>query len=216
MRHKMTQTRFNKLFDALRAFRGEGAFNQYAETDPELDLPGADRIRLANLALYLDAFRDAKNVLVGEAPSFNGCRFSGIPFTSEELLMGRSPLPWADGLPFKRTSMRDRLMVEHSASIVWELISGRKDIVLWNAFPWHPYKPGVKDRNRKPAIGEIEAASGALRIFTGLYPDASVYAVGRTAEHALAEIGIHAEYIRHPARGGKPLFTEGVSRIGTV
>lgn len=202
------------LFDALTAYRGENSFNQYAQEDPELDLQGGSRIRLANLALYLDAFRDAKYILVGEAPSFHGCRFSGIPFTSEELMMGRTPLGWAANLPFARTSMREKLMVEHSASIVWEQISKRGDIALWNAFPWHPYDPDARDRNRKPASKEIIAAAGVLETFVNLFPDATAYAVGRTAEHALSEVGVHAQYIRHPARGGKPEFTRGVSRIG--
>lgn len=211
----MIPPRYEKLFEGLCAFRGDGAFNQYAQVDPELDVPGADGIRRENLGMYLDAFRDARYILVGEAPSFNGCRFSGIPFTSEELLMGRSPLPWATGIAFRRTSMRERLMVEHSASIVWELISGRTDIVLWNAFPWYPSQPGTRDRNRKPSKDEVNRASGVLSTFIELFTGAEVYAVGRTAEHALGEIGVHAEYIRHPARGGKLLFRAGVSMMGS-
>lgn len=210
----MIPPRYEKLFEELRVFRGDGAFNQYAQVGPDLDVPDADDIRRENLVMYLDAFRDARYVLVGEAPSFNGCRFSGIPFTSEELLMGRSPLPWTRGIAFRRTSLRERLMVEHSASIVWELISGRTDIVLWNAFPWYPSMPGTRDKNRKPDKDEVKRASDVLSTFISLFPGAEAYAVGRTAEHALGEIGVHASYIRHPARGGKTLFRAGVSMMG--
>lgn len=204
---------FSALFKELKKYRSKGVFNQYAQTDPELDVPGADGIRLSNLAAFLDTFRAARFVLVGEAPSFHGCRFSGIPFTAEEQIVGQSPLWWARGGPYRRTSRRARLMSEHSGSIVWECLGGRGDIVLWNAFPWHSHAVGDRAKNRKPSPDEIAAAASAMRIFLGLFPKARVHAVGRTAERALGEIGVRALYIRHPARGGKTLFREGVGGI---
>jgi len=202
------------IFNELKSFRGADAFNQYAQVDAGLDVPGADRIRLENLAAYLQKFRAARFVLVGEAPSFHGCRFSGIPFTAEEQLVGSSPLWWAREGLYRRTSRRARLMSEHSGSIVWACLGGRPDVVLWNAFPWHSHMHGNVMRNRKPTAGELERASCVLRVFIDIFPGAAVYAVGRTAEHALTEIGVEAEYIRHPARGGKPGFMSGVAGIG--
>lgn len=204
------------LFEELKKFRGKGAFNQYAEVDPELDVPGADVIRLRNLESYLNAFEAARFVLVGEAPSFYGCRFSGIPFTSEELLLGSKPLSWVKGLSFTRTSVRGTLMKEHSASIVWETIGRRRDIVLWNAFPWHSHKESEKNINRKPASKEIIRAADSLEKFLRLFAGCKVLAIGRTAEHALREIGVDAQYIRHPARGGKPAFKEGLAKLAVI
>jgi uracil-DNA glycosylase len=201
------------LFRELRSFGGVGAFNQYAQVDADLDVPGADGIRLDNLRAYLETFRAARFVLVGEAPSFHGCRFSGIPFTAEEQLVGASPLWWAKDGVYKRTSRRARLMSEHSGSIVWECLGKRRDVVLWNAFPWHSHMPGDVTKNRKPTTYELEKASGVLRSFIGIFPGTGVYAVGRTAERALGDIGIAATYIRHPARGGKPAFMAGVAGI---
>lgn len=203
----------NSLFVKLKKYRGAFAFNQYAQVETKLDVSGADEIRLANLAAYLEVFKGAKFILVGESPSFHGCRFSGIPFTAEEQIVGASPLWWARGGPYRRTSSRARLMSEHSGSIVWECLGERRDVVLWNAFPWHSHKSGDKTRNRKPTGDELAAAAAVLKVFIGLFPKAGVYAVGRTAEHALKEIGVAAKYIRHPARGGKTLFREGVSGI---
>jgi len=201
------------LLTALREFRGPNAFNQYAQVDPELDVPGADRLRRENLLEYLDIFRRAKYVLVGEAPSFHGCRFSGIPFMCEDFLVGPSPLEWAAGAGFKRTSTGPKLMKEHSASIVWETLGGRRDVVLWNAFPWYAHKQGSASANRLPTKDEVFKAAPVLRTFLSLHPNARVYAVGRTAEHALGEIGIEADYIRHPAMGGKRKFVEGIATL---
>lgn len=201
------------LFTALCAYHGPNVFNQYASVDPAYDIPGADGIRLENLKAYLKIFSRAKVVLVGEAPSFHGCRFSGIPFMSEELLMGQRRLTWAGEGVFRRTSIRPRPMSEHSASIVWETFAGRTDIVLWNAFPWHTFKQGAPETNRRPTRDEVLRSADVLNIFLGLFPECKVLAVGRTAESALDAVGVPASYIRHPAMGGKRAFMEGIARI---
>ena len=201
------------LLTALIDFRGPSAFNQYSEEDQQYDLPGAAGIRVENLKKYLEIFKGAKVVLVGEAPSFHGCRFSGIPFMSEDFLAGPSPLDWAVGAGFKRTSNGPKLMKEMSASIVWETLGRRTDVILWNAFPWYAHKQGNTSGNRLPTKDEVFKAAPVLKTFLALYPKAHVYAVGRTAEHALMEIGIEADYIRHPAMGGKRKFQEGIKRL---
>lgn len=205
---------FTRLFSELREFRGPNVFNQYAEVDPEYDIPEADRIRLDNLIAYLNIFKDARYILVGEAPSFYGCRFSGIHFTSEELIMGENPLPWTRSAGFKKTSLVPKPMKEHSATIVWGQLAARNDVILWNAFPWHTYRQGEKNKNRKPTEDELAQSVDVIRSFLALYPGRQIYAIGRTAEFALANIGVAAEYIRHPANGGKPKFVEGISKIG--
>lgn len=66
-------------------FQREGddrTFNPWRDEDPALDVEGAAPRRRANLRAYLDAFPEAPPVvLVGEAPSWRGCRFSGVAFT---------------------------------------------------------------------------------------------------------------------------------------
>ena len=61
-------------------------FNPWRDHD-ERDGPEpqeATRRRRANLEAYLEArTRSARVMLMGEAPSHRGCRFSGIPFCSE-------------------------------------------------------------------------------------------------------------------------------------
>ncbi len=198
------------LMSALEAYSGPAVFNQYAETDLKYDVRGAAGIRRDNLLAYIEIFREAKVVLVGEAPSFHGCRFSGIPFMSEELLLGDRQLPWAGQLRFRKTSLRPAPMSEHSASIVWETLAGRRDVILWNAFPWHSHKDKKLASNRRPTKDELLAASNALKLFLGLFPNSKVFAVGRTAEKALKDIGVDALYIRHPAMGGKKAFREGL------
>ena len=69
------------MFELLQAYRGDGAFNQYLESNPDLEKPDGPAIRRRNLRRYLCEFANASYLLVGEAAGYAGCRFSGIPFT---------------------------------------------------------------------------------------------------------------------------------------
>lgn len=201
----------DRLFDLLQAYQGAGVFNPYRDRDPALDRADAPALRRANLRRYLEAFSGAAYVLVGEAAGYAGCRFSGIPFTGEAQLVGAQALPWAAAGGLAQTSLGDPWR-ERSAKIVWPALDGRRDCVLWNAFPWHPFKDGPLT-NRRPRVGELRQAVDALRCFLSLFPQAQVHAVGRVSQGVLQGLGIEAAYIRHPSYGGKRAFSAGVSAL---
>jgi hypothetical protein len=199
------------LFELLLAFTGPNVFNQYRDRDPALDRPGAPAIRRANLRRYLEAFAGAAYVLVGEAAGYAGCRFSGIPFTGEAQLIGPQPLPWATAGGLAQSSLGQPWQ-ERSAQIVWPALNGRRDCVLWNAFPWHPFKEKLLS-NRRPRTSELHQAHAVLRGFLSLFPHAEVLAVGRVSQGALERLGVAARYIRHPSHGGKRAFTSAVTAL---
>lgn len=203
---------FDKLVDLLRAYRGHRVFNQYREVHPELDLPDGAHVRRQNLGQYLGAFAHARHLLVGEAAGYAGCRFSGIPFTCEAQLVGAEPLAWTAGMALERSSLAETLWVERSATMVWQTLGARRDVLLWNAFPWHPYGERGPLSNRHPGR-DLGAGLEVLQCLLGLFPRARVYSVGRVAERALAELGVTAPYIRHPSRGGKARFADGVAAL---
>ncbi|MFQ5654301.1 MAG: uracil-DNA glycosylase [Planctomycetota bacterium] len=205
--------RLEGLLWALRAHEGTDLFNPYRDNDPELDRPRGAAIRRRNLRSYLSAFREARFVLVGEAAGYNGCRFSGIPFTGENLLVGERPLTWAEGLGLERSSRGPKLSAERSAHIVWGGLGGGREFVLWNAVPWHPHHPGRSLSNRKPRRAEIDTGSPILEGFLELYPRAQPVAVGRVAEAALRACGHDPIYVRHPSMGGKPRFLRGLQAL---
>ncbi len=67
-----------KLFELLsKRQNSQTVFNQYSN----------EKI-LNNLGLYLDFFFKLNNniLLIGEAPGYNGCRITGIPFTSGSVI----------------------------------------------------------------------------------------------------------------------------------
>jgi hypothetical protein len=202
---------YDHLLELLRAYKGEGAFNQYRDSVPDLDRPGGAAIRRRNLRRYLVRFKAASYVLVGEAAGYAGCRFSGIPFTGEAQIVGPEALPWARDQGFEQSSQGGPWR-ERSGQIVWEGLGAREDCVLWNAFPWHPCGDEPLS-NRKPTRSELESARKVLTCFLSLYPRAKAYAIGRVSERALGQLGIAAPYIRHPSHGGKAAFIESVSSL---
>lgn len=173
--------------------------------------------RRHNLQCYLQQLRALKPkfLLVGEAPGYNGCRLTGVPFSSEALIargvLGGKLFTEKGGYriakePFTR---------EQSAAIVWEVLQRHRIAALcWNAFCFHPHKPENPDSNRKPTSREIESAAPFLQALLALFPSVkTVVAVGNSAEHALSQLGIPHTKIRHPAHGGKPEFAAGMERL---
>ena len=196
-------------------------FNPWRDHDerdraPRRDMP---RRRRENMKAYVAArARHARVMLLGEAPSHRGCRFSGIAFCSEhELvhkgdLVARAPLTLtslnADVKPFK----------ERSAHVIWDEIAhagAAYDVMLWNTFPWHPYLDAVTT-NRKPKLTEVAHGRAALNALLECFTHPlTIIAVGKVAEDALAkwpEVKC-AGYIRHPAQGGEARFRAGFREL---
>jgi uracil-DNA glycosylase len=177
------------------------------------DLPcnGPDA-KLDRLAAHLAC--NPKFILCGEAAGYQGCRHSGIAFTSERLLR--------EGKIHRISPVSHRLTTralpysEPSATIVWNALyalSIEKRTILWNAFPMHPHKPGNKQSNRPPTSAEIEKGKPALEKLVKEFPLAKVVAVGRKAEKSLKSMGVPAEYVRHPANGGATAFRRKLKRL---
>lgn len=168
--------------------------------------------KLARLAVHLDC--DPAFILCGEAAGYQGCRHSGIAFTSERLILD-GQIPRIPRMSHRLTS-RPRPNSEPSATIVWRELHSlgiEKRTILWNALQMHPHKPGKERSNRTPTIAEIEKGKPALEILVKEFPSAKVVAVGRKAEKSLKSMGVTAKYVRHPANGGATAFRRQLKRL---
>ena len=176
------------------------------------------RHRRDNMAAYIEARRShARVMLVGEAPSHRGCRFSGIAFCSEFELLHKPDLVARRPLAVTSAGAPAKPQRERSAAVIWQEIErSRKpfEVVLWNAFPWHPYRaegltgPCGPSSNRKPRTLEVGQGRAALETLLRCFPRRlALFAVGKVAENALERWGIDcAGYVRHPAQGGESRF----------
>ena len=187
-----------------------GLFNPWADTCPD-DLEGnGPEEKLDRLGAHLAC--DPLMILVGEAPGYQGCRHSGIAFTSERLLM-ENRIPRMAPLPGRLTH-RERPFSEPSATIVWKaLVSlGIEDrTILWNAVQLHPHPIGETQANRTPTEDELLLGMPSLQMLEEAFPRAWIIAVGKKAEMLLSLAVIPTvATLRHPANGGATLFTRGL------
>jgi uracil-DNA glycosylase len=132
---------------------------------------------------------------------------TGMAFTSERLIAAgvipRVPASVA------RLSTRHLPWSEPSATIVWKALHElgmAETTLLWNAYPWHPHKPGDLQSNRTPTPTERAAGLPVLEALLKAQPAAQLFAVGRNAEASLRDINLAATPLRHPAMGGATLF----------
>jgi hypothetical protein len=196
-----------------RVFRwpsGEDAFNPFADRLVDADKPRAQNIRRANLRRYLNSFSERPEVFVlGEAAGPWGCRFSGVPFTSEQQLCS-GDLPFAG----EQSSAADLPHAERSATIFWKTMAAyHPHFFVWNAMPLLPHRREKPFLLRRPDAEELRAFRPLLTDVIRLLNPVRMIAVGRVAEQALRELDFCREYVRHPSHGGQKEFDAGMKRI---
>jgi uracil-DNA glycosylase len=194
--------RFDRFIAALASVRlSDDAFNQY--TDP---------IRRRNLRRYLEALDEITpdTMLIGEAPSYRGGRLTGIPFTSERIMLS-GILP---GSGYRKATPGPEMSTEASATMVWSAIRKVDPLpLLWNAFPFHPFVRGNARSNRLPNMRELLIGQDFIRMLMRLFGFRRIVAVGNRASHSLSRMNIAHERIRHPSQGGKQKFIDGMARL---
>lgn len=190
-----------------------GLFNPWRDRCPHDAAGNGPAEKQHRLALHLDC--DPEFILAGEAPGYQGCRYSGIAFTSERLLgEGAIPrIPASTG----RLSTRRLPFSEPSATIVWKTLYRlgiEQRTILWNAMQLHPYRPDNLWSNRTPTPSEICLGEPALRMLLEAFPAAKIIAVGKKSEGLLREMNIPiAGSVRHPANGGATEFAHGLQGL---
>ncbi len=190
-----------------------GLFNPWHDHCPHEVAGDGPLQRRERLARHLDC--DPTLILVGEAPGYQGCRYSGIAFTSERLLI-EGAIPRIPALS-KRLSTRRLPFSEPSATIVWKTLKrlGVADrTILWNALQLHPHRSGEPWSNRTPTARELDFGAPALHLLLAAFPAARIVAAGRKAEELMTVMGITpAATVRHPANGGATLFAAGLEAL---
>jgi hypothetical protein len=169
----MSRKQLDKFLRLLKASPSGAVFNPWWQIDEENDIgPHSPAIRRKHLAVYFrERLGKSRLAMVGEALGYRGGHFSGIPMTSERILLGRQKdvvaalcerrnlLERADngrrpalqilsGIKARRTSKPSVCpdgFSEPTATIVWGALLKPgvlpDEFVLWNAFPWHSFDP---------------------------------------------------------------------------
>ncbi|HEY2325377.1 MAG TPA: uracil-DNA glycosylase [Thermoanaerobaculia bacterium] len=211
----MVSRRFDGFINALGStIVSERACNQFSRI--EGDLRG-NAIRRRNLRLYLDELDriGPRTLLIGEAVSYRGGRLTGIAFVSEAVMLGGvgSLILGADR-GYRKATLGPKLATEASATMVWETIRRIEPLpMLWNAFPFHPFRPGNPQSNRAPTPAELAIGGRFIEWLLRLFPFDTVVAIGNHASASLTRLDIAHEKVRHPSQGGKQKFVAGMARL---
>lgn len=170
--------------------------SEYETTDTVFNMYYGDSERAKKcrkrLKKYLEEHKNASVILVGEAPGYNGCAKTGVPFTSDT------------GEPSSKV-IQEFFDKEYSGNSSW--------VLMWNAFPFHPHEKGDQNTNRKPNAKELLEGELYLKKLLEVFPSIiCAGALGKTAEKTLSHIDLEykPESIRHPAHGGKKECLEGL------
>jgi uracil-DNA glycosylase len=193
---------------AIRNFESPEVFNPWNQSDPlDCDQEMAPLYRRLRLHHHFDCSPDL--ILIGEAPGYQGCHFSGIAFTNESLIV-REQIPRVLSRYGPRLTTRAAPWSEPSATVVWQTLYRlgiAESTVMWNAFAWHPHKQGDTMTNRAPTQSELIKGAPILRAVLDHFSGAKVIAVGNIAEATLKKLGISiSAKVRHPSMGGATQF----------
>lgn len=220
----------SQFIQSLKEKPTKHLFNPWFERDLEHDLTlDAPEIRRRQLRQYLEERKGrAKYLFIAEALGYQGGHFTGIAMTSERILLGHQkskygvkPQDVFCSVPPERTSSPELIkkgMTEPTATIMWGALAdlgiNPYEVVLWNAVPWHPYKPekGILS-NRTPTPIELSAGLNHLHSFIRLFENVRLIAVGRKCEDSMSELGKKHIAVRHPANGGAPKFRKQVREL---
>jgi uracil-DNA glycosylase len=197
-------------------------FNPWWQVDEQNDIgPSAPAIRRKQLCAYLrERVGSANLAVIGEAVGYRGGHFSGIPMTSERMLLRKQQNIVAEIKP-RRTSKPSVCpdgFSEPTATIVWGALLKigvpPDEFVLWNAFPWHSFDlhRGMLS-NRMPNKSERTAGLPVLKAFLDLFPCSEIVALGKVAASQLENLDVEAQCVRHPASGGAKLFRQQIAKI---
>src|SRR6266571_5394566 len=225
----MSTQSVERFIRMLKKSPSGAVFNPWWQVDKENDIArNAPRVRRRQLRAYLcERLGKARLALIGEALGYRGGHLSGIPMTSERILLGKKkdgviePTQVFSSITPHRTSKPKKCpegFSEPTATIVWSTLLrlglSPEQFVLWNAFPWHSFDPraGMLS-NRTPTKAEQSAGTLVLKAFLDLFRCEEIVALGRVAASQLENLDIEAHYVRHPASGGAKLFRQQVARI---
>ncbi len=222
----------NTFLDKLQSYHSEQVFNPWSEFDARYDIGvQAPIVRSANLRRYLELRSAAHYLFIAEALGYQGGHFSGIAITSERILLGHHPDVAQKSVlgewDYQRTSNADSVFLnntqklkgfnEPTDTVVWNALNRHGlasfDVILWNIFPFHPYKGDNLLTNRTPSTTELDIGIAYARMLMELRPGMKIVAIGQKAQATLTRYGVECMAVPHPSMGGANRFKAAVAQL---
>ena len=91
---------------------------------------------------------------------------------------------------------REKGFNEPTATVMWGELAAQElapfQTILWNIYPFHPYKPSGILTNRTPTPKELDEGIDFARMILALVPGMRVIAIGRKSADTLQKYGVAA------------------------
>jgi hypothetical protein len=222
----------SEFLQHLQSYHAPQVFNPWADYDADLDIaPAAPQIRAANFQRYLELRLHAHYIFIAEGLGYQGGHFSGMAMTSERILLGFHPEIKPQEVlgewHYARTSnpaskqlkktQQEKGFNEPTATVMWETLHRHNlatfDAVLWNIFPFHPYKGSNLLTNRTPTNAELDVGIVYARELLNILPQARIVAIGQKSAGTLSRYGVSCSSVPHPSMGGANRFKAAVAQL---
>ncbi len=147
--------------------------------------PWKEQRNKENLLNFLNSYKEAKFILIGEAPGRKGCLQCGVPFCDDytlEKLINVS---------------KNKKSKETSAQRIYNAF--KNDFIAWNAFPYQPCNDDGS--NRHPTIDELKFGKEYLKKFLDIFYNETkeLILLGDKAKIACEFLDLPHKEVLHPS-----------------
>jgi hypothetical protein len=204
----------NEFVEELRSISLPNVFNPYRDVCAFSDHPASATLRCQNLTFFLEAMlkSGSRSLWLGRDLGYRGGRRTGIALTDEFHLEVLQDTFGIFGIV--KATLDANATKERTATEVWKLLCQIKQpVLLWNAFPFHPFDQGEPLSNRRHTAQEFEFCRHILATLIEWLQPTTIIALGADAEAAISNIGYECQRVRHPSYGGQTDFARQIARI---
>lgn len=198
--------------DSLAEFDGKDLFNPWRNTTDTDISPQMPQIRQNLLKQHLSC-ATPRLIIVNDALNYYGSRQTGVPLTSEYLVLNhRIPRLSCD----HRMTNTPNMFNDPSAGFFWQLLhrhSLAERTLCWDLLPFQPYRPST-GLNRTPKPDELDVGMAWIDELLRAFAGTPVLAVGARVRDELKKLGVRdAINTPHPSRGGVPKTKAAIEEI---
>ncbi len=204
----------SEFVDEVSAISLPNVFNPYRDVCIFSDHPASPSIRRRNLTLFLSAMAKSstRSLWLGRDLGYRGGRRTGIALTDEFHLDFLQETFHVFGIV--KATVEPSATKERTATEVWKMLRRiNQPVLLWNAFPYHPYEEDAPLSNRRHTAREFDSCRHILTNLIDWLEPTIIVALGADAEAAVTSIGYKCRRVRHPSYGGQTEFAREVASI---
>lgn len=184
-----------------------------------------NKTRCANLVRWMRTFEDEQGsaIFVAEAPGMLGAKITGVPLTSPYVILSETD-PWKElrlSNGYEIPADENLNQKEKSATRMWKhmppCFQGLPRPLIWNIYPFWPYKIGAKGETKNRGLTKVEKDFGKqwLIPIIEMFPRSTLVATGKEAETTLKSLGFDVCKVPHPSRGSDAKLIAALRCVAT-